>query len=114
VVALTAKRPTTLQSAAPAEFDGPGNRWSPETLLVGAVPDCFILTLSAEAARWHIDRDFAFGEHLDYAPKGERVVCRTTVLYGSPPRKQKTPVATPTTDRSGTISGVLNGELWAK
>lgn len=48
-VELTAERLTTLQSAAPAEFDGPGDRWSPETLLVGAVADCFILTFRAVA-----------------------------------------------------------------
>jgi organic hydroperoxide reductase OsmC/OhrA len=33
-----------LQSAAPKEFDGPGDRWSPETLLAAAVADCFVLT----------------------------------------------------------------------
>lgn len=33
-----------LQSQSPPEFDGPGDRWSPESLLVGAVADCFILT----------------------------------------------------------------------
>ena len=38
-----------LPSASPAEFDGPGDRWSPETLLVGAVADCFILTFRAIA-----------------------------------------------------------------
>lgn len=38
-----------LQSAAPAEFGGPGDLWSPETLLVGAVADCFILTFRAVA-----------------------------------------------------------------
>ena len=37
-------------SASPAEFGGPGNRWSPETLLVAAVADCFILTFRAVAA----------------------------------------------------------------
>jgi organic hydroperoxide reductase OsmC/OhrA len=46
---LTAERLTTLRSASPAEFDGPGDRWSPETLLVGAVADCFILTFRAIA-----------------------------------------------------------------
>ena len=34
---------------APAEFDGPGDRWSPETLLVGAVASCVILTFRAVA-----------------------------------------------------------------
>jgi organic hydroperoxide reductase OsmC/OhrA len=43
-VELTADRVTSLRSASPAEFGGPGDRWSPETFLVGAVADCFILT----------------------------------------------------------------------
>lgn len=38
-----------LESASPAEFGGPGDRWSPETLLVAAVADCFILTFRAIA-----------------------------------------------------------------
>jgi organic hydroperoxide reductase OsmC/OhrA len=33
-----------LATNTPAEFDGPGDRWSPETLFVGAVLDCFLLT----------------------------------------------------------------------
>ncbi|HTI36832.1 MAG TPA: OsmC family protein [Vicinamibacterales bacterium] len=38
-----------LRSASPIPFDGPGDRWSPETLLVAAVGDCLILTLRAVA-----------------------------------------------------------------
>ncbi len=38
-----------LETAAPAEFGGPGDRWSPETLLVGAVADCFVLSFKAIA-----------------------------------------------------------------
>ena len=38
-----------INTAPPVEFDGPGNRWSPETLLVGAIADCFILTFRAVA-----------------------------------------------------------------
>lgn len=37
----------TLPSASPAEFGGPGDLWSPETFLVAAVADCFILTFRA-------------------------------------------------------------------
>jgi peroxiredoxin-like protein len=40
-----------LVTAAPAEFDGPGTHWSPETMLVGAVANCFILTFRAVAKR---------------------------------------------------------------
>jgi peroxiredoxin-like protein len=39
-----------LVSAPPLEFDGPGNLWSPETLLVAATADCFVLTFKAIAA----------------------------------------------------------------
>ena len=39
----------SVTSAGPAEFGGPGDLWSPETLLVAAVADCFILTFRAIA-----------------------------------------------------------------
>jgi organic hydroperoxide reductase OsmC/OhrA len=38
-----------LASAPPAEFDGPGDQWSPETLLCAAVADCFNLSFRAVA-----------------------------------------------------------------
>lgn len=38
-----------LRSAPPVDFDGPGDRWSPETLLVGAMADCLVLTFRAVA-----------------------------------------------------------------
>ena len=43
-VNLTSSELDPILSAPPAEFDGPGDRWSPETLLVAAVADCFILS----------------------------------------------------------------------
>jgi organic hydroperoxide reductase OsmC/OhrA len=39
-----------MHSSAPRQFGGPGTRWSPETLLVAAVADCFVLTFRAVAA----------------------------------------------------------------
>lgn len=39
----------TIDSAPPAEFGGPGDRWSPETLLAAAVADCFVLSFRAIA-----------------------------------------------------------------
>ncbi len=43
-----------LTTAPPAEFDGPGDLWSPETLLCAAVADCFLLSFRgvARAARF--------------------------------------------------------------
>lgn len=46
---------TPIDSAPPAEFGGPGDRWSPETLLVAAVADCFILTFRAIARASKLD-----------------------------------------------------------
>ena len=48
-VLVSSKGLTTLASAAPADFGGPGDQWSPETLLVAAAADCFILTFRAVA-----------------------------------------------------------------
>ena len=49
-VRLGGERLPDLESASPAEFGGPGDQWSPETLLVAAVGDCFIMTFRAVAA----------------------------------------------------------------
>jgi len=49
-VELSSPDLTALESAAPAHFGGPGNLWSPETLLVAAVADCFVLSFKAIAA----------------------------------------------------------------
>ena len=46
---ITSRGLTPVTSAPPAEFDGPGNLWSPETLLVAAAADCFVLTFRAFA-----------------------------------------------------------------
>ncbi len=48
-VELTSANLPGLESAPPAEFGGPGDLWSPETLLAAAVADCFILTFKAIA-----------------------------------------------------------------
>jgi len=48
-VALAADRLPSLSSAPPQQFGGPGDQWSPETLLVAAAADCLILTFRAIA-----------------------------------------------------------------
>jgi organic hydroperoxide reductase OsmC/OhrA len=39
-----------LATAAPVEFGGPGDLWSPEALLCASVADCFVLTFRALAS----------------------------------------------------------------
>ncbi len=48
-VLLSSEGLPDLETAGPPEFGGPGDVWSPETLLVGAVANCFILTFRAIA-----------------------------------------------------------------
>jgi organic hydroperoxide reductase OsmC/OhrA len=47
----------SLSTAPPKEFDGPGDVWSPETLLVAAIAVCYILTFRgvARAAKFEWD-----------------------------------------------------------
>ena len=61
-VLIRSERLPTLATAPPPQYGGPGDQWSPETLLVAAAADCFILTFRAIAAAsklpWrHLDCD---------------------------------------------------------
>jgi organic hydroperoxide reductase OsmC/OhrA len=38
-----------LLTAPPREFDGPGDQWSPESLLCAAVADCYLLSFRSYA-----------------------------------------------------------------
>ena len=54
-VRLDADDVVTIESVPPVEFGGPGGDWSPESLLVAAVADCFILTFRAIARPSRLD-----------------------------------------------------------
>lgn len=54
-VALESAGLPALPSDGPAEFDGPGTLWSPETLLTAALADCFVLSFRAVAAASRFD-----------------------------------------------------------
>lgn len=48
-VSLSGDGIEVIRSAPPVEFGGPGDKWSPETLLVASVADCFVLSFRAIA-----------------------------------------------------------------
>jgi peroxiredoxin-like protein len=52
---VTAEGPPELRSAPPLDFDGPGDAWSPEHLLLAAVETCFLFTLRAVARASRIE-----------------------------------------------------------
>jgi peroxiredoxin-like protein len=52
---LTAPGVPDVAAAPPTDFDGPGDAWSPEHLLLAAVATCFLFTLRAVAQASRID-----------------------------------------------------------
>ena len=54
-VILSSAGVSDLASAPPAEFGGPGDQWSPESLLVASIADCFVLSFRAIARASHFD-----------------------------------------------------------
>ncbi|MBI2492815.1 MAG: OsmC family protein [Candidatus Rokubacteria bacterium] len=52
---LTTPGAPDLRAAPPVDFDGPGDAWSPEALLLAAVATCFLFTLRAVARASRID-----------------------------------------------------------
>ncbi len=56
-VVISSEGLPSLDTAAPAEFGGPGDIWSPETLLVGTVANCFVLTFRAIARASRLEWD---------------------------------------------------------
>jgi peroxiredoxin-like protein len=44
-----------LRTAPPADYDGPGDAWSPEHMLLAAVQTCFLFTLRSVASARHVD-----------------------------------------------------------
>jgi peroxiredoxin-like protein len=56
-VVLSGEGLPSLDTAAPTEFGGPGDLWSPETLLVGTIANCFVLTFRAIARASRLEWD---------------------------------------------------------
>ena len=52
---VTAAGLPALATAAPKEFDGPGDQWSPESLLCASLASCFMLTFRAIARASKLD-----------------------------------------------------------
>lgn len=86
-VTVSSKGIPDLETAGPAEFGGPGDVWSPETMLVGAVANCFILSFRAIARKakldWTrltaeasgtLDKKDGFTQFIDFTIKAELTI----------------------------------------
>lgn len=78
-VTLQAEDLPLLITAPPAQFGGPGDQWSPESLLVGAVADCFILTFRAIARASKLEWDTLECSAEGVLERVERVTRFTTI-----------------------------------
>ena len=56
-VILSSEGVQDIPSVPPVEFGGPGGEWSPESLLVAAVADCFVLSFRAIARASRLEWD---------------------------------------------------------
>ena len=72
-VTLSSRGLDDLDTAGPPEFGGPGDVWSPETLLVGAVADCLILSFRATARAARLEWESLQCETTGTLDKIERV-----------------------------------------
>ena len=72
-VTLSSTGVAPLASAPPVEFGGPGDEWSPESLLVAAVIDCFVLSFRAIARASRLDWDTLDCEASGTLDKVDRV-----------------------------------------
>jgi organic hydroperoxide reductase OsmC/OhrA len=79
-VMLRSSRVPALATAPPVEFGGPGDRWSPETLLIGAVADCFALTFRAVSRAAQLPWNFLRCEVTGTLDRVERVTSFTTIV----------------------------------
>ncbi len=80
-VELSSNGLQTMTAAPPAEFNGPGDLWSPETLLMGALSCCLILTFKAVAAAAGFEFESIACTSTGELDRKERVTKFTAVTY---------------------------------
>ncbi|MGE3511379.1 MAG: OsmC family protein [Vicinamibacterales bacterium] len=76
---LTGANLPLLDTASPVEFGGPGDAWSPEQLLLGAVEACFLFTLRAVARASKLDVMGVDVEATGTVERQERIVRFTAI-----------------------------------
>jgi organic hydroperoxide reductase OsmC/OhrA len=112
-LALEAPGLARIAVAPPAEFDGPGDQWSPETLLVAAVVDCFGLTFRAVARassfEWIALRCEGTGEldRVDRTTRFTRIALRAFLEVPAPANPEKATRLLEKAERSCLITNSL-------
>jgi organic hydroperoxide reductase OsmC/OhrA len=69
-----------LRTASPPEYDGPGDAWSPEHLLLAAVESCFLFTLRAVALASQLEFDALDLQAVGVVDRRDRVTRFTEIV----------------------------------
>ena len=105
-----------IATAPPAEFDGPGDAWSPETLLVAAIADCFILTFRgvsrAATFDWEQLECAVEGtlERVDGVTRFSRYTTRATLTVGAGADQAKARALLERAEKVCLVANSLRGE----
>ena len=85
----------TLVVDGPSEFGGPGDQWSPETLMMSAVANCFVLSFKAvsNASKfpWKSIHCESIGklDKVDRAMIFTQITNKVTLVISDPSEKEK-------------------------
>jgi organic hydroperoxide reductase OsmC/OhrA len=115
-VAVTSEGLPALETNAPPEFDGPAGYWSPETLLIASVANCYLLSFRAVARasklEWQ-DLDLSVEGVLDRVDGVTRFVKFTVaprLTIADPVRETLARTVLEKSKRACLITNSLNGE----
>ena len=84
-----------MVTAGPAEFGGPGDQWSPETLMISAVASCFVLSFkavtSASKFQWKSLECESIGklEKVDRIMKFTEITTKVKLVISDPEAQEK-------------------------
>lgn len=105
-----------IATAPPAEFDGPGDAWSPETLLVASIADCFVLTFRgvsrAASFDWQALECVVEGtlERVNGVTRFSRYTTRATLTVGAGANQDKARELLERAEKFCLVANSLQGE----
>ncbi|HWI83721.1 OsmC family protein [Ramlibacter sp.] len=115
-VAVTTTDAPALDTHAPPEFGGPGGAWSPESLLVASIADCYILSFRAVArasklewAQLEVDVEGVL-DRVDGVMRFARYIVRPRLSIVAAEQETLARAALEKAKRACLITNSLNGE----
>ena len=117
--ALNSEGQTTINYAAPVDFDGPGTGWSPETMLLASVSSCVALTFASIAKMMKVDftdLQIQVKGIVNNMPNEKRmhfaeIALQPALKLGNPPDESKLPKIWENTEKHCLVSNSLTSKI---